>query len=846
MVYLLGDAMKKYLPEYYKFEHKGKANPQAVIQGDYYRFTLLSECFVRMEYDKNGRFEDRPSSIIWNRFQEKPEFELVEDEKNLIIKTPKITLTYEKEAEFSRKSLMIKTVTNAIHGTGVYRYGFKPLINRGGTYRTLDGVDGCVPLEDGLFSEEGYTIIDDAKSLVFNKDGWFEQRDDTIDLYYFGYGQDFKQGLLDFYAVSGKTPLLPRYALGNWWSRYWEYRDDELDVLLDEFANENIPLSVCIIDMDWHKTDIDERYGNGWTGYSWNKKLFKQPKAYIDSLHVRGLKTALNLHPALGFRGHEDCYKDFAGFMNVDIEKEELIPFDPIDPKFMKGYFDYGHHPHEDIGVDFWWIDWQQGNNTSMEGVDPLYLLNHYHYMDHGRNSMRRPFIFSRWSGLGGHKYPIGFSGDTVVSWASLKFQPEFTATAANVGYGWWSHDIGGHYNGVETDELYTRWVQYGVFSPIMRLHTTKNYYTKREPWRHGYESQQIVADYMRLRHELIPYIYTINKEQSEGGLPLVMPMYYNYPHESQAYRVKDQYTFGSEMMVAPFVDPMDVKLGVSKKAVWFPQGSWFNLFTGERFEGGRTSLIYGDLAEIPVFVKAGGIIPLAVLDKDRTGSIKQGVDLPTIIDVHIFPGPDSTYLLYEDDGISNGYKEEKWAETQITTKYVDGQLRVGIQVRGDESIIPKNRQYRILLRSFLEPEEVTLRGDGTILLGQGETGQSLLRGKSHLLASLKVGSRSSDVLIKLMENYIDDSFNPVNKIIDIIDKSTFDTGYKGKLGFIYNEYQTLSGGVLGQNISSMDMISRIIALDVPVELKEMAIAILSRHQHFIQSEGAKKAMLSF
>ena len=155
--------------------------------------------------------------------------------------------------------------------------------------------------------------------------------------------------------------------------------------------------------------------------------------------------------------------------------------FDITDPEFLEAYFETVLHPMEKEGVDFWWLDWQQGNTTKIEGLDPLWMLNHYHYLD-SRRLGTRGLTFSRYAGPGSHRYPVGFSGDTVISWESLDFQPYFTANASNIGYGWWSHDIGGHMLGVRDDELTTRWVQFGVFSPINRLHSTDNPFNGKEP----------------------------------------------------------------------------------------------------------------------------------------------------------------------------------------------------------------------------------------------------------------------------------------------------------------------------------------------------------------------------
>ena len=156
--------------------------------------------------------------------------------------------------------------------------------------------------------------------------------------------------------------------------------------------------------------------------------------------------------------------------------------------KLLEGYFKYVYEKIEKKdGVDFWWIDWQQGTNTAIPGLDPLWMLNHYHTI-HSQKKDGKGLIFSRYAGPGSHRYPVGFSGDTVITWESLDFQPYFTATASNIGYGWWSHDIGGHMMGYKNDELALRWLQLGVFSPIMRLHSTCCEFNGKEPWRYRKE----------------------------------------------------------------------------------------------------------------------------------------------------------------------------------------------------------------------------------------------------------------------------------------------------------------------------------------------------------------------
>ena len=450
--------MKSYL----KMETHPLADPKNVVKGDKYRITVLTEHLLRLEYSEDGEFIDAASQTVVNRDFPAVEFSVKDTGDELELRTKYLQLNYNKKA-FSANGLSCKTTAVGISSVPAWHYG-DPTQDLGGTARTLDQVNGACELEPGIMSWFGSAVLDDSKSLLMTEDGWVTPRKKGVqDLYFFGYGWNFSLALKDFYHLCGKTPMLPRFALGNWWSRYWRYSETSYMKLMEDFDKENVPFSVAVIDMDWHRVDdVDPKYGSGWTGYSWNKKLFPDPERFLGKLHARGMKTTLNVHPADGIRAYEDCYPEVAEAMGVDAKKEEPVNFDIADPKFVDVYFDKVHHPMEKEGVDFWWIDWQQGQSTKIEGLDPLWMLNHYHFLDSGRDG-KRPMTFSRYAGPGSHRYPVGFSGDTHITWESLDFQPYFTSTASNIGYGWWSHDIGGHMLGYRDDELEARWYQYGA-----------------------------------------------------------------------------------------------------------------------------------------------------------------------------------------------------------------------------------------------------------------------------------------------------------------------------------------------------------------------------------------------
>jgi hypothetical protein len=463
-----------------------------------------------------------------------------------------------------------------------------------------------------------------------------------------------------------------------------------------DFQAHQVPLAVCITDMDWHL--------EGWTGYTWNRKLFPDPAAYLKFLHSLGLHTALNLHPAAGVGQHEDRYAEMAEALGFDPSTKQPVIFDIENPIFAKAYFELLHHPLEEQGVDFWWMDWQQGNPTTLPGLNLLWWINHLHFLDLGRQNKKRSFIFSRWGGLGNHRYPIGFSGDTVVSWDSLAFQPYFTATAANVGYGWWSHDIGGHMHGVEDPEMYTRWLQFGVFSPINRLHSTKNSFHDRRPWGYDAGTFAVTQKAMQLRHALIPYLYSMSWRNHAQGIPLILPMYYLAPDDENAYACPNQYLFGSELLVAPVITPRDPDTRLARQAFWLPEGDWYGFFDDQYYPGGGWQAVYAGIDSVPVLARAGAIVPLA--PPPAWG----GLDNPADLSVHIFPGANNHFDLYEDDGSSNAYLDGQYALTGFDLKWGKTEQILTIEpLQGVAELVPAIRHYTLIFHAIQEPHSVDL-----------------------------------------------------------------------------------------------------------------------------------------
>ena len=712
--------LSPYFKEKFSHHYKSKTPDEFMIQRGNFRFSVLSSRIFRIEKDKKRIFTDEATQTVVCRNFDRPKFIFSQDGDKIKIATTDAVLRFDL-SKGRTESITLRdsrTVTDFSSG------------NLRGTYRTLDMINGSVKLGDGLMSTNGVSVIDDSKTVIMCKDGTMkERRKVQKDEYYFAFGNDYRGCLREFFKLCGSVPLIPRYCLGNWWSRYKDYSQQEYIDLMQKFIEKEIPVSVATIDMDWHWVDVIERFGKenayfrrdgllpykkisevfqsqGWTGYSWNTELFPDYKALLGWLHEKNFKVTVNLHPAQGVRPFENRYEDFARFMGIDPKTKKRIPFDITDPKFIEGYFRFLHKPYENDGVDFWWIDWQQERETKIKGLDPLWALNHYHTLDLAAKN-KRPLILSRFAEVGSHRYPLGFSGDTIISWKSLDFQPYFTANAANVGYTWWSHDIGGHQLGSRNDELYVRWVQLGEFSPIMRLHSTKDEFMGKEPWKYCFAAETAAVNALRERHALIPYIYSINRRTHKDGLPLCEPMYYSYPDEREAYNVPVQFFFGSELMVRPVTKPMDKRTFLAPAKVWLPQGRWTDWYTGRIYEGNRYVTMYRDINALPVLAKEGAIVPLS--QNDRTNDCSN----PQKLSVRIFRGTNA-FTLYEDDGETMNFEDGAFAETVLSVREAGKDLLFRISAaKGELSLIPEKREWKLIFDDISKAKEITVRVGG-------------------------------------------------------------------------------------------------------------------------------------
>ena len=252
------------------YETRPIASKNNVVQGKTYRFTVLTPYLIRMEHSATGVFEDRASQCVFFRDFPECSFSVKNEQDILTVETEALILTYCVETKFTAETLRLKLKNEP---ASCWRYG-EAFEDLGGTACTLDCSNGSIPLQRGVCSRNGFSVLDDGGTMLLNDQGWVEVRvPDTIDCYFFGYGFDYRGAVRDFYRLTGAPPLLPAYALGNWWSRYHNYTQEEYQELIERFEEENIPFSVAVVDMDWHIVripealkDPDPRFSDGWTG----------------------------------------------------------------------------------------------------------------------------------------------------------------------------------------------------------------------------------------------------------------------------------------------------------------------------------------------------------------------------------------------------------------------------------------------------------------------------------------------------------------------------------------------------------------------------------------------------
>ena len=666
---------------------------EAIIRNSTYRITVLTERLIRLEYSSDGMFNNYETSLVKNRRFEVPQFTKEEDDTRLIIHTSYFSLHYYKNSSFSHNTLFAKDADQKV----CWYYGQKEVKNLGATAMSLDNVISDYPsLGKGLFSLDGIVTIDDTNSLRFDEERNIASNNtnkDYVDLYLFIYGNDFGLCLKDYFELTGYPKMIPRYALGNWWSKECRYTQNEVLEKIEKFRMRDIPISVFLLDRGW--TKIDSKYPNNEYGFSFNKDQFYDVASLVKKIHDSGMKLGVNINPQNGFSSCEDNFSIASKYLPVN--NKGFIDFNPYDYKTLDVFFKVFMHPLENLGVDFYWNDYNTTDKNQM------YMINDMIHQDLSRLN-KRDLVLSRNSTYAAHRYNILYSGRTYVSWKILQKLPFYNLNSANIGVCWWSHDVGGSLGGIEDSDLYLRSLQLGVFSPILRFNTSKGHYYKREPWKWDVVTNSIASDYLRLRHKLIPYIYSEAYRYHKEGNLLIQPFYYYNIKLYDDPNYVNQYYFGDSFMISPIINPLDEVFNRTIQKIFMPDGVWYDFKTSKKFVGNHKYISFYTIDDYPIFVKHGSIIPMA------GSNSYMKVTNPNDLEIHVFPGKSNTYHLYEDDGETYDYLKGKYCITEIDYNYRQSNYTLIIRpIEGDLSVIPEFRDYKIVFRNTKQSDNVVV-----------------------------------------------------------------------------------------------------------------------------------------
>ncbi len=670
----------------------GKAREDCTFKGNKYRITVLSDVLLRFEYSETGKFNDYPTIFAINRnFAKKPVFTVKQDEKYINITNDYFILEYSKEKPYIASKLVPDSnLRITLKGTDkLWYFGNPEVKNLKGSAYSFDNKSN-INLSKGLYNLDGFASIDDTMSPVFISDGTIKKNpSDALDVYVFIYKNDFQKALDSYFELTGKPSFIPRYALGVCWNKNEDYTEEELKDIISNFNKINIPLSSILLGSKWNLN----KEGKTLSNYKFDNEKYKNLEQTINDIHQKNVFLGLTINPQSGITPYDSGYQSLKTKLNIT--KDGIIPINVYNTAILETFL---NETLANLNIDFIKID------EITEDKTKTFMLMHYIYKSLSKTAERRGLILSRNPGIASHRYPALYSGNTKVSWKTLKYLPYFNITSSNLGLSYYSHDIGGYEGGVEDSELYTRYVQFGTYSPIFRLSSKAGRYYKREPWKWDIFTESIVKDYIRIRHRLIPYIYSEMYKYSKDGINLIKPLYLDYEKILDEPLYKNEYHFGKELFVCPITEPKDKVMNRVVHRMYLPEGTWYDFKTGKKFPGGKRYVTFYKDEDYPVYAKSGAIVPMAILDENNLNSVKP----PEKMEIQVFPGVSNNYDLYEDDGVTNLYKEGYYIVTNIDYNYRKNNYTLILRpTQGKTGIIPDKRDYKIKFRNTKRPEYV-------------------------------------------------------------------------------------------------------------------------------------------
>ena len=526
---------------------------------------------------------------------------------------------------------------------------------------------------------------------------------DRVD-YYFIYGPEPDAIVGRYRELTGEVPLFGRWAYGFWQCKNKYQSQAEIEGVAAKYRAVHIPVDNIVQDWFWWITMGE---------MTWNKN-YPDPQGMIDTLHKEHFHLMVSIWPY--FRPGSATYDEFDknGWFIAKTVQGSFHPvgqalYDPTNPAARKKYWENANTALFQKGVDAWWLDTDEpetegrednilttnkmalGSGARYANVYPLFHTGGVSEGQRAASDAKRVFILSRSAYAGAQRFGVtAWSGDVLSDWLTFARQIPAGLNYAISGMPYWTTDIGGFISGGNLNdpkfrELFVRWFEFGAFSPIFRVHGTRNP-DENELWSYGPEAEKILVDYDTLRYRLMPYIYSQAWQVTSHHGTLMRPLVMDWREDVEAENTGDEYLFGPSILVAPVYTE-----GATSRTVYLPKATWYDFWTGGRQEGGKRIEADAPLSKLPLFVRAGAIVPMGPAMEWSTEKQEDPIEL------RVYPGADGDFVLYEDE--NDGYAYEKGAHATIAMHWDDGAKTLTIGAReGSFKGMPMGRIFRVVI----------------------------------------------------------------------------------------------------------------------------------------------------
>lgn len=512
--------------------------------------------------------------------------------------------------------------------------------------------------------------------------------------YYLLAGPKPKDVVEQYTCLTGRMPLPPKWAIGYHQSRY-SYKDElEVREIVRSFKEKEIPLDAVYLDI---------HYMNEYRVFTFDKNRFPNPKKLIEDLKAAGIRIVPIVDPGVKADPEYTIYKEgtmkdmFCKYLENEIFFGDVWPGKSAFPDFsnekVREWWGQKHQYYTDLGIEGIWNDM---NEPSVFNESKTMDVKVVHHTDEGIQTHRefhnlyglmmgkatheglkkllngkRPFLLTRAGYAGVQRYSTVWTGDNRSFWEHLEMAIPMVLNLGLSGVAFTGPDVGGFaYD--SNGELLTRWTQLGAFTPYFRNHSSLDV-IKQEPWSFGPKYEEIIKKYIQLRYKWLPYLYTLFKEASQTGVPVMRPLLMTYPEDEKTYRCNDQFLVGDNVMIAPIVRP-----GGTHRVVYFPEGNWYDYWTEEYISGGQYQMVEAPLEKLPIYIKEGTILP-------ESNVISNTNRHPEQLTIHVYPSESwSNYVLYEDDGLSYDYESGSTFELEISCEKENAIIKIESKIVND------------------------------------------------------------------------------------------------------------------------------------------------------------------